>query len=145
MVGNQWNWGSLPFNDSIICLGHENLYGEFNVLFLSFLWLGKVNLRISQQGLSYTICIQWNLSNTVTFWPRKFVLNWGGVPIPECKIANAYFFLFNVVATVQERLAADTTLPSPGGTRGSMEGACRDVMLVAGRTTLMRDVHPISQ
>jgi len=64
MVGNQWNWGSLPFNDSIICLGHENLYGEFNVLFLSFLWLGKVNLRISQQGLSYTICIQWNLSNT---------------------------------------------------------------------------------
>jgi len=48
---------------------------------------------------------------------------------------------FNVVATVQERLAADTTLPGPGGTRGSMEGACRNVMLVAGRTTLAREMY----
>ena len=36
------------------------------------------------------------------------------------------------LATVQERLAADTTLSGPGG---SMEGGCRNVMLVVGRST----------
>ena len=49
------------------------------------------------------------------------------------------------LATVQERLAADTTLSGPGGTGGSMEGGCRNVMLVAGRATTMREVNPISQ
>ena len=39
------------------------------------------------------------------------------------------------LATVQERLAADTTLSGPGGTGGSMEGGCRNVMLVVGRVT----------
>ena len=39
------------------------------------------------------------------------------------------------LATVQERLAADTTLSGPGGTGGSMEGGCRNEMLVAGRAT----------
>ena len=32
------------------------------------------------------------------------------------------------LATVQERLAADTTLSGPGGTGGSKEGGCRNVM-----------------
>jgi len=32
------------------------------------------------------------------------------------------------LATVQERLAADTTLSGPGGTGGSMEGGCRNVI-----------------
>ena len=31
------------------------------------------------------------------------------------------------LATVQERLAADTTLSGPGGTGCSMEGGCRNV------------------
>ena len=31
------------------------------------------------------------------------------------------------LATVQERLEADTTLSGPGGTGGSMEGGCRKV------------------
>ena len=39
------------------------------------------------------------------------------------------------LATVQERLAADTTLSGPGGTGGSMEGGCRNVMLIVGRAT----------
>ena len=39
------------------------------------------------------------------------------------------------LATVQERLAVDTTLSSPGGTGGSMEGGCRNVMMVVGRAT----------
>ena len=39
------------------------------------------------------------------------------------------------LATVQERLAADTTLSGPGGTGGSMEGGCRNVIGVVGRTT----------
>ena len=36
------------------------------------------------------------------------------------------------LATVQERLAADTTLSGPGGTTGSMEGGCRNVIEVVG-------------
>jgi len=36
------------------------------------------------------------------------------------------------LATVQERLAADTTLSS---TTGSMEGGCRNVMLLVGGVT----------
>ena len=32
------------------------------------------------------------------------------------------------LATVQERLAADTTLSGPGGTGGSMEGGCRNMI-----------------
>jgi len=39
------------------------------------------------------------------------------------------------LATVQERLVADTTFSGPGGTGGSMEGGCRNVMLVVGRST----------
>ena len=37
------------------------------------------------------------------------------------------------LATVQERLAADTTLSGPGGTGGSREGDCRNVMESVGR------------
>jgi len=47
------------------------------------------------------------------------------------------------LATVQERLAADTTLSGPGGTGGSMEGGCRNVMLVVGRATRERGKPPI--
>jgi len=36
-------------------------------------------------------------------------------------------------------LAADTTLSGPGGTGGSMEGGCRNVMLVVGRATNKRE------
>ena len=36
------------------------------------------------------------------------------------------------LATVQERLAADTTSSGPGGTGGSMEGGCRNVIEVVG-------------
>ena len=39
------------------------------------------------------------------------------------------------LATVQERLAPDTTLSGRGGTVGSMEGGCRNVMLDVGRET----------
>jgi len=38
------------------------------------------------------------------------------------------------LATVQERLAADTTLSGPGGTAGSTED-CRNVIVVVGRAT----------
>jgi len=38
------------------------------------------------------------------------------------------------LATVQERLAADTTLSGPGGTAGSTED-CRNVIEVVGRAT----------
>ena len=38
------------------------------------------------------------------------------------------------LATVHERLVADTTSSGPGGTGGSTEGRCRNVMLV-GRAT----------
>ena len=37
------------------------------------------------------------------------------------------------LATVQERLAADTTLSDPGGTGGSKEGGCRNVMGGVGK------------
>jgi len=37
------------------------------------------------------------------------------------------------VATVQERLAADTTLSGPGDTGDSMEGSCRNVIVDVGR------------
>ena len=37
------------------------------------------------------------------------------------------------LATVQERLAADTTLSGPCGTCSSMEGGCRNVIGVVGR------------
>ena len=37
------------------------------------------------------------------------------------------------LATVQERLAADTTLSGPGGTGGSREGGGRNVMGDVGR------------
>ena len=47
------------------------------------------------------------------------------------------------LTTVQERLAADTTLSGPGGTGGSMEGGCRNVMLVVGRKTNERNKLPI--
>ena len=43
------------------------------------------------------------------------------------------------LATVQERLEADTTLSGPGGTGGSMEGGCRNVMLFVGRKTNERN------
>ena len=36
------------------------------------------------------------------------------------------------MATVQERVAADTTLSGPGGTGGSMED-CRNVIEIVGR------------
>ena len=39
------------------------------------------------------------------------------------------------LATVQERLAADTTLSGPGGTGGSNEGGCRNVTGDMGRGT----------
>ena len=39
------------------------------------------------------------------------------------------------LVTVQERLAADTTLSGPGGTGGSKEGGCRNVMGDVGRGT----------
>ena len=41
------------------------------------------------------------------------------------------------LTTVQERLAADTTLSGPGGTGGSMEGGCRNV--IGRRETNERD------
>ena len=44
------------------------------------------------------------------------------------------------LATVQERSAADTTLSGPGGTGGSKEGDCRNVMEDVGRGTETR-VH----
>ena len=46
------------------------------------------------------------------------------------------------MATVQERLAADTTSSGPGGTGGSM-GGCRNVIVVAGRSTNERGKHLI--
>jgi len=39
------------------------------------------------------------------------------------------------LATVQERLAADTTFSGPGGTAGTMEGGCRNVTFIVGRAT----------
>ena len=39
------------------------------------------------------------------------------------------------LATVQERLVADTTLSGPGGTGGSMELGCRNEIDVVGRET----------
>ena len=39
------------------------------------------------------------------------------------------------LATVQERLAADSTLSGPDGTVGSKEGGCRNVMGDMGRGT----------
>ena len=42
------------------------------------------------------------------------------------------------LATVQERLAADTTVSGPGGTGGSKEGGCRNVMESMGRGTETR-------
>ena len=42
------------------------------------------------------------------------------------------------LATVQERLAADPTLSGPGGTGGSKEGGCRNVMGSMGRGTETR-------
>ena len=42
------------------------------------------------------------------------------------------------LATVQERLAADTTLSGPGGTGGSREGGGRNVMEFMGRGTETR-------
>ena len=42
------------------------------------------------------------------------------------------------LATVQERLAADTTLSGPGGTSGSREGDCKNVMGSMGRETETR-------
>ena len=42
------------------------------------------------------------------------------------------------LATVQERLAADTTLSGPRGTGGSMEGGCRNVIWVVGMETKER-------
>ena len=39
------------------------------------------------------------------------------------------------LATVQERLAADTTLSGPGGTSGSREGGCKNVMGSMGSET----------
>ena len=42
------------------------------------------------------------------------------------------------LATVQERLAADTTLSGPGGTGGSREGDCKNVMGSMGRGTETR-------
>ena len=39
------------------------------------------------------------------------------------------------LATVQERLAADTTLSGPGGIGGSKEGGCKNVMGDVGRGT----------
>ena len=39
------------------------------------------------------------------------------------------------LATVQEKLEADTTFSGPGGTSGSMEGGCGNVMLLVGRET----------
>ena len=39
------------------------------------------------------------------------------------------------LTTVQERLVADTKLSGPGGTGGSMEGACRNVIEVVGMVT----------
>ena len=42
------------------------------------------------------------------------------------------------LATVQERLAADTTLSGPGGTSGSMEGGT-NVIEVVGRATNKRE------
>ena len=44
------------------------------------------------------------------------------------------------LVTVHERLAADTTLSGPGGTGGSKEGDCRNVMGDVGRGTETR-VH----
>ena len=41
------------------------------------------------------------------------------------------------LATVQERLEADTTLSSLGGTGGSVEFSCRNVI---GRETIMREI-----
>ena len=43
------------------------------------------------------------------------------------------------LATVQERLAADTRLSGPGGTGGSKEGGCRKLMESMGRGTEMRN------
>ena len=42
------------------------------------------------------------------------------------------------LATVEERLAADTTLSVPGGTGGSIEGGCRNVIGVVGRAANAR-------
>ena len=42
------------------------------------------------------------------------------------------------LATVQERLVADTRLSGPGGTGGSKEGGCRKVMESVGRATETR-------
>ena len=39
------------------------------------------------------------------------------------------------LATVQEMLEADTTLSGPGGTDGSKEGDCWNMMLTVGRET----------
>ena len=40
------------------------------------------------------------------------------------------------LATVQERLAADTTLSGPGGTGSSMEGGCRNMIEVVGSSAI---------
>jgi len=48
------------------------------------------------------------------------------------------------LATVQERLAADTTLYGPGSTGGSMNGSCKNVIEGVGRATNERgDIKPM--
>ena len=48
------------------------------------------------------------------------------------------------LATVQERLVVDTRLSGPGGTSGSKEGGCKNVMESVGRGTETRVHIPVT-